>query len=557
MHDILSLLALIAIGVSWLVPNHYVPWTSFYNELCMALGLGLLLAGALARRRALEWPATAWVLVAVAAIPWLQWLSGALWYLGDAWVGSLYVIGFAVAVAVGATWARIDAPKFAARLSVATVAACIVSAVVGMWQVLDLGTLGLWAGEGGAGMRAEANLAQPNNLATLLGFGVLGTLMLFEARKFGALTACMLLGVQLFGMALTQSRAALLFGPAIAVVLMWARWRGIATRTGPLAVWVGTAIHWAATWLWPAAQGALGQETSLTLVQRGAGSIRFLVWPMLLDAVSNSPWGGFGWLQVAAAQLSTAVRHPPAGELWAHGHNLFLELVVWCGIPVGLALSGLVVWWFVSRMATLATVEALVGMLIVSVLGLHSMVELPYHFAYFLIPMGLWMGVVEAQRGSPTRGHRFAGTAVAALAAVMTVALCIGYLDIEEDFRRVRFEGRRIGTPIAVDSVAQSPVLSSLTGFLRFARTEPRPGMSAAEIAAMEAATRRNPYVASLTRDAEALALNGRLTDALQRFLAIRHIHGERLYQQARRDLRETITEGHRDLQVLESSLPP
>ena len=557
MHNILSLLALIAIGVSWLVPNHYLPWLSFYNEICMAAGLALLVAGALARRRVLEWPATAWVLAAVAAIPWLQWLSGGLLYLGDAWVGSLYVIGLAVAVATGATWARIDAPKFAARLSVATVAACMVSAVLAMWQVLDLGPLGLWAGEGGAGVRAEANLAQPNNLATLLGFGVLGTLMLFEARKFGALTACLLVGVQLFGMALTQSRAALLFGPAIVVVLMWARWRGLATRTVPLAVCVGTAIQWAATWLWPATQGALGQVTSLTLAERGTGSIRFLVWPMLLDAVSTSPWSGFGWLQVAAAQLSAATRHPPAGELWAHGHNVFLELVVWCGIPVGLALSGLVVWWFVSRLATLATVEALFGMLIVTVLGLHSMVELPYHFAYFLIPTGLWMGVVEAQRSAPTLGRGFAGVAVAALGAAMTVALAVGYLDVEEDFRRVRFEGRRIGTPISADTVAQLPLLSSLTGFLRFARTEPRSGMTAAEIAEMDAMTRRYPYAASLTRYAEVLALNGRLADALQRFQAIRHIHGERTYQQARRDLRETIAEGHPELQVLESSLPP
>jgi len=38
----IKLTALLLVTVAWLVPNHYPPWSSFYNEATAAFGLALL-----------------------------------------------------------------------------------------------------------------------------------------------------------------------------------------------------------------------------------------------------------------------------------------------------------------------------------------------------------------------------------------------------------------------------------------------------------------------------------------------------------------------------------
>jgi hypothetical protein len=557
MQNAVGLLALVFMGVAWLIPNHYAPWNSFYNESSVAVALALFVFTAAAKRRAPEMGAVAWVLVAVAAIPWLQWAFGLLWFSGDAWIASLYVLGLALAISTGHSWAKLEVRRLAASLSSVALAASVMSCLIGFTQVLQLDVGGIWAGDGVAGMRADANLAQPNNLATLIGFGVVGLMLLREQGTLSAGSAGLLLAVQVVGLALTQSRSALLFGPLVACGLGWAAHRRIELKTRAPTVLAATALHWGMTWGWPAVQTLLLQSPPLSLADRGLGSIRFRVWPVLVDALSTAPWQGFGWLQVGAAELAAANRHPVAGELWLHAHNLFLDLLIWSGYPLGLLLCLLLVRWFASRVARISSVESLVGMLLVAVLALHSLLELPHHYAYFLIPVGMWVGLIEFQRGAQRLASAKWGVALATLCGLMTAAIWVDYPDLEEDFRRVRFERLNIGRGAPSGSASSSPALSSLTSFLRVARIEPRSGMTSTELDEMEAAVKRYPYVASLIRHASALALNGRLPEGTQRFVAIRHIHGDEAYRKAKDELRDKIARGQSELESLERSLPP
>jgi amino acid transporter len=85
-----------------------------------------------------------------------------------------------------------------------------------------------------------------------------------------------------------------------------------------------------------------------TMATRGLHTPRYQMWQMLLEAVQLVPWHGYGWLQVGAAELAVVDRHPPIGELWLQGHNIFVELVVWCGWPLGLALGAALVFCVAS-----------------------------------------------------------------------------------------------------------------------------------------------------------------------------------------------------------------
>lgn len=138
----------------------------------------------------------------------------------------------------------------------------------------------------------------------------------------------------------------------------------------------------------------------------------------------------------------------------------------------------------------------------------------------------------------------------------MVLAIWRNYAEVEEDFRLVRFENLKIGSLQAMQPAPDAPFLSSLTGFLRFSRTDPVAGMSASQLALMEAAAKRYPYASSLQRWARALALNGKLPEAQLVFVKLRHMHGERYYRRLSQDIRQRVAEGEAGLQGLAKSLP-
>jgi len=196
------------------------------------------------------------------------------------------------------------------------------------------------------------------------------------------------------------------------------------------------------------------------------------------------------------------------------------------------------------------------GMLIISFFGVHALVELPYHYAYFLIPVGLWAGIVEREQGARTIGDArwFLAPTFATLAVVIGVV--IEYGQVEEDFRLVRFENARIVGARAHEPAPDAPLLSSLTGFLRFARTEPKAGMSEEQLRQMDVSTKRYPFALSLVRYASALALNGRLEEARATFVKIRHLNGDRAYGRLKSDLHDKVADGESGLAELDRSLP-
>jgi hypothetical protein len=228
------------------------------------------------------------------------------------------------------------------------------------------------------------------------------------------------------------------------------------------------------------------------------------------------------------------------------------------GWPLGLLFSAALVFWFVSRAVRVRSVDAMIGMLAVGIVGLHALVELPYHYAYFLFPAALWVGVVEKEQAVP--GARLPNEcwmlAPALIAATLCALIWTEYPVIEEDFRRVRFEAARIEKTRAVQATPSAPLLSTLTGFLRFARTKPVAAMSADELHFMAEVATRYPYAASLSRLATALALNGQMDEARRVFIKIRYVFGDKTYLQFRLELQENSAGGAAPLRDLVRSLP-
>ena len=239
---------------------------------------------------------------------------------------------------------------------------------------------------------------------------------------------------------------------------------------------------------------------------------------MMLDAVSRSPWFGYGWQQISHAQLAVALDHVPINYVLGSSHNLPIDLALWSGVPVALTICGLFIWWFTLRIRACRDVETVVLLLGIVVFVVHSMLEFPLYYAYFLLPVGLMLGAADAKTDpSPvaSRAH------LRSLATILLIALTVSvgwisteYLKVEESTRHASLRDAGL---IMGSEHPQTPEVWLLDGpreFVRMWLTEPRENMSAAELDQMRATAYRYPVPSALFRYALASALNGKPSEA-------------------------------------------
>lgn len=542
--------------ISWLLPIHYLPWITAYQDfaaflvlllLLMATGVGLRGGGSLTRSSAMT--------ACLAFIPILQWFGGIIFFLGDAILAALYVAGFSAMLAVGFSCAREQAIRL--RIVQGCCGVLLIGACLSVWIALRQWLMlseGLWEADLRVGGRPYANLAQPNNLATLLCMGLTAVLYLFEKRLLGNFAAGLLGFFLVLGVALTQSRTPWVGG--LLVLLWWyCKGRHIQARlsVSALAAWVGLYVLLVPGL--PMLNNAL-QIPSASLIERAQAMHRLDLWSQLGHAVLQGPLWGYGWNQVSVAQVGVAVDYhaPLAVE---HSHNIILDLLLWNGPILGgvvIALSG---YWLLRLAWYAQTTESVLLLMMASFLVVHGLLEFPLEYAFFLFPLGFLMGIVEADECAAQLCN------VPRSIHVVLLVVAFGglgwvwheYRIIEEDHRLMRFESAKIGTLKAEHKAPDVLLLTQLREFVRFARTEARAGMGADELKWMRQVAHRYPYAPSLFRYALALGLNCRTSAALEQMLVLRGLHGDERYREGRLALL-AIQERHPQLEALLAQLP-
>jgi O-antigen ligase len=510
----LAALLVAAAPLAWLLPNHYYPWPSAWQD---GLAIALLVAGALACRRPLRLPVI-WsaVLAAALASIALQWASGRIMFGGDALLAAMYLLTFGLALAVGCELAAPSSERatdsFLTALAVGVLVSAALSVAIAIVQWSGAISLGVWGVDLKPGGRPYANVAQPNHFSTIAFLGLCAAALLREQRRIGTPVLLVLAVWLMGGMAMSGSRTGWL-QIALLVGLVSSYSRRIDLAVGPrLAIgFAGLFIVLALAWPWFADLAAIGGARAAQ-DQLQAGT-RWAHWQAMLDAISREPWFGYGWQQVVAAQQAVAIDHPPVGEHIEHSHNIVLDLLVWAGVPLG----GLVVLLVVIALWRTFTAarDPRVVWLLAGVGGLlvHANLELPLEYAYFLVPMGLALGAAHALSqpvaAKPPGRVRIptlplAGAMLGALLAVVA----IDYLEAEENMRMLRLESARIGVSKLETPAPKLRVLDQLQAHLEFARTEARPGMSADELRWMGRVSTRFGYAPVMFRYAIAAGLN-------------------------------------------------
>lgn len=505
--------------LAWLSPNHEPPWLTFVSEL--SAGVSALILGAwvlwVSRREPGSLPMLAGLALFAALIPWLQLAMGKLDFLGIAVLASLYMLGLAGTVIVGH---RASAHWTPARVLDAVAWVVLLGALVSVWLALynwqRLGYLGLWSSGATGSALATANLNQSNQLATLLVMGMLAVAALLDGRKIGRFTAAALVALFGIGLAMTQSRAGLAEVFVVAALFI-AKRKALRGELRVRDIVVAALLVLAMRWLWTNGAALLGEVALRPADAVGqSNSNRLVHWKEMAAAIRLQPWSGWGWVSTSLAHYAVSPDFPATMEIVGQSHNLFIDLLVWNGVPIGLLLvGGLLVWFWlaVRRTDDSATLIALAIILAVST---HAMVEYPLHYAFFLLPVGFLAGLV-CRSAMPDLAWTFPKIWIGALlatAGVLTAVIAVDYNRMDEDLRARRMEANRIGLHTPRHEYATPIVLSQLHAAAEFYSKVPHEGMTPAELADMARVAKRFPAGVYLVQYAMAMALNGNPREA-------------------------------------------
>ncbi len=387
------------------------PSTTLLNQL-LAVGLwgGVLLTQQVQTRQA-GWallPRSAPGLLAVAAAVLVALLGVSLTALALLPALALLMAGLLVLAGAraGASGQGLTLGRaFALGLLLAGLGGALVSLV----QVfLPDWTDAAWIARSGIAGRAVGNIRQPNHLASLLLWGCIAAVWLSESwgRERPALRALLplMLWLLLFCVVLSASRTGMWFG--VALLVLWgllddqlrlqARLSLLITPLLTYASW--QFMHW-----WSAASGhAFGAEARLA---EGAGSpSRVAILKNSWALLQQHPWRGVGWGDFNFAWTLTPFPDRPVA-FFDHCHNLVMQILVEMGWPLGLLMLGGLAWllWLGLRAAYRArgavALQRRCALMVVLMIGLHSMLEYPLWYLYFLLPTAFALGLALAVPG--------------------------------------------------------------------------------------------------------------------------------------------------------------
>ncbi len=358
-------------------------------------------------------------------LPWSLALSGA------------GLIGAAMLAAQVAAALRMAGHSHAAfrAFCIGMVVAGVASSLIGIIQVyVPAWADGDWIARSGIAGIAVGNMRQPNHLSSLLLWSLIAVVWLGDARvlRRGAVALIGLLLV--FGVVLSGSRTGVLG------VGMLALWGVLDKRLSRPARWllvlapVAYALFWFGASAWADhSQQVFGGEKRFT-TKGDISSSRYGIWANTLALIRMHPWVGVGFGEFNFAWTLTPFPGRPVA-FFDHTHNLPLQFAVEMGLPLAgvvLALLAWALWAAFARAkgagnaAALASGTALApprdridgnseddapmlraAFMMVLMVLVHSLLEYPLWYAYFLLPAAFAFGLCLA---GPAQADRLAAS---------------------------------------------------------------------------------------------------------------------------------------------------
>lgn len=441
----LACVALLCVA-PFLQPFHHFPLTAFYSE-CLAFALGLGVMAVLFDRRAWIVPEVPWVVLWPLVLATLLMGHGAFgWspYFGQALIAALYLIWAAGLIVAARALTRACGFAALSTLIAASLAAgAVLSALVGIVQHFNVVTpINAWIARP-VGAAIFGNLAQPNHFASHAVLGLFSIAYLCSRRAAWAIAGALPL---LFVLGVSGSRSAWLYLFAAFVLAAWLRVAAPQDRAGQrlfMACGGFIIVYYAMQALVDAGWFRPPDREVVTAVERlfsGADSVadRINLWRAAWSMWLENPLGGVGWGAFSARYFDfmTGADAPGAFSLFHNAHNIGLHFLAETGLAGTLILVlPLLVW---LRQAGSGTRDAGQWWLfaLVAILGLHSLLEYPLWYSYFLGIAALLLGIAPTAVFTPrlARMGRAIVIAMVAIGAFNLATLWADYREFEQVF---------------------------------------------------------------------------------------------------------------------------
>lgn len=432
------------------------PSATFLNQAAALIGWGAWLTLLLATVPRRAWAAGtglcallgAFALLTLAALASPLW-THLPWSLSLSGAGALLAATLVALAGAAMQRAGSGVPAFRA-FCIALVVAGLGSSLIGILQVfVPQWTDGDWIARTSLAGRAVGNLRQPNHLSSLLLWGVIAAVWLGEARVLRRPVTWGVASLFIFVIVLSASRTGALG------MFMLALWGLADKRLSPSArrlLWlapVAYGLFWWGNSAWADySHHVFGGETRFN-ASSDVSSSRFGIWSNTLALIKAHPWVGVGFGEFNFAWTLTPFPHRPVA-FFDHTHSLPLQLAVELGVPLALLVLGLLGWAVVVALRhAIAAGRAdarheppvlRAAFMIVFMVLVHSLLEYPLWYVYFLFPTAFALGLCLSRpaamsapegKSSARRDERTRPLLVASM-----LMLCAGLASVS-DYHRV------------------------------------------------------------------------------------------------------------------------
>jgi O-antigen ligase len=451
-----SLSATFALALPALLAFNLPPSSTFLNQATALVGWGCWLAVIVAAMPSPALPrspgmtalqcALALLLLAAMASPLWTGLPWSLALSSAGLIGAAALVAYVAAAAQRGGVAQAAFRAFCVGLVVAGVA----SSAIGIVQVFAPGwTDGNWIAHPSLPGRAVGNLRQPNHLSSLLLWATIGVLWLSETGAVKRWAGTALAALFVFAIVLSASRTGAVSVGLLAIWGLLDRRLSRHTRVLLLLSPVVYGLFWLGTSAWAdhTHQAFLG-ETRFS----GKGDIsssRYGIWSNTIALIRMHPWAGVGFGEFNFAWSLTPFPGRPVA-FFDHTHNLPLQFAVELGLPLAALVMALLFWaLFVAlRSALRARSDAdpaqaplrRAAFMMVFLILVHSLLEYPLWYAYFLLPAAFAFGLclVPAGRAESVDANDAAGRLQRTRPLLIaSMVLIVGGLGSVFDYARV------------------------------------------------------------------------------------------------------------------------
>ena len=404
---VIGLACFVAFACPFLFGYGTLPLTNYAGEIVSLTGFATMLLvvarygqlSALPGPLRLYWAALGTLTVTMCAQYWyfgqqnlMPWVTAGGYFLLAglaAWIGRAartsrydqhWLRGLAIGVLVGAILASLAATAQYLKLD---------ASVVVLSPVAHTG-------------RTFGFIRQPNHQATFLSFGLVAIFVLLIKSKprLGNLLLFVVSPLIVFGIVSTGSRTGLIqliFISVCALPFLLANGQSTWKALYPPFL---AGVVWLVLFLLDR-NGAFGFYGVAKLAQTASEGVglRSAVWRETIDLIATRPWFGWG-IPAYGPVFYLSGGAERAGIVMSHSHNLFLQLAFAFGIPA-LALVtfliGKILW---NSRRQLLTAEGFLPLAAVGCVLIHSQVEFPLWYLYFLLPSSFflgWISVTQSQ----------------------------------------------------------------------------------------------------------------------------------------------------------------